>query len=735
MCFNHDKCVVKSVKFVKKPPVKKVWRVKQVKQVWQATRKLFANVGHQWIPTGRKITLGEQCPLTRFTQSKVVSVKQPKNVSTKRLSNTSQKPITRTPTEIGDPTYQTLHIFLFSNAGRTDRPLVFGLSYFRLQPAFQSEESISPKRQLFLSTDSSLVRLPDSGLQYLPDSGLIVLIILLCVEPLRDNMANENVPAPAPTRSDDQILLFAAWLDEARFVLDANLLREALEITPIDQAYQFVSPLSGDAIIDFVNELGYTEEIHFVSRMAVNNLYQPWRAICHMLNHVSQARLWFVPKGKDNEVFGIPIPNELITNNIKNAPYYNAYLEMVAKHDQKIATKKGGKKKPATAKQLKPKPVKEKSTKPAPAPKLKVTQENPAKPSHAKHPKGGKAITTEEQAAQSLLALHMPKRRSATNQFILQRCTPATEEASTGPSTQPQDDTSANIVHDSPSICGCETSADTGQDRQWRWMTEILQIGEEQSEDVANMMNLEEKTTEIDEGQARSDPGKTPESRPPLDDDKMDEYQARLDPGESQDPQISSETLSLMKNLDDAYTIGDQFLNDKSTEDEPRTLNVEAEVVSMVTVPIHQADLPEADMKEMLHQQMFESGSYKSHSEHIALYEALKAYMERAQKDEFLTEKDKSRKRRHDDQYPLSPPPKDTNQNKKRRHTSDASVEDVPMPDTAHMSDSEDTDSVYLPKIKLRPDWLKPVPEEDKPASPKPDWVLPLNDLPETENN
>ncbi|GJU33161.1 retrovirus-related pol polyprotein from transposon TNT 1-94 [Tanacetum coccineum] len=485
---------------------------------------------------------------------------------------------------------------------------------------------------------------------------------------LNYNMANENVPAPALTRSDDQILLFAAWtgnysfqLDEARFVLDVNLLREALEITPIDQAYQFVSPPLGDAIMDFVNELGYTEEIHFVSRMAVNNLYQPWRAICHMLNHVSQARLWFVPKGKDNEVFGIPIPNELITNNIKNAPYYNAYLEMVAKHDQKIATKKGGKKKPATGKQLKPKPVKEKSSKPAPAPKLKS--------------------------------------------------------------------------HDSPSICGCETSADTGQDRQWRWMTEILQIGEEQSEDVANMMNLEEKTTEIDEGQARSDPGKTPESRPPLDDDKMDEYQARLDPGESQDPQISSETLSLMKNLDDAYTIGDQFLNDKSTEDEPRTLNVEAEVVSMVTVPIHQADLPEADMKEMLHQQMFESGSYKSHSEHIALYEALKAYMERAQKDEFLTEKDKSRKRRHDDQYPLSPPPKDTNQNKKRRHTSDASVEDVPMPDTAHMSDSEDTDSVYLPKIKLRPDWLKPVPEEDKPASPKPDWVLPLNDLPETENN
>ncbi|GKG39778.1 hypothetical protein Tco_0463923, partial [Tanacetum coccineum] len=42
-------------------------------------------------------------------------------------------------------------------------------------------------------------------------------------------------------------------------------------------------------------------------------------------------------------------------------------------------------------------------------------------------------------------------------------------------------------------------------------------------------------------------------------------------------------------NLDDAYTIGDQFLNDKSIKDESGKLNVEAEVVSMITVTIYQA--------------------------------------------------------------------------------------------------------------------------------------------------
>ncbi|GKG52102.1 hypothetical protein Tco_0546977, partial [Tanacetum coccineum] len=37
--------------------------------------------------------------------------------------------------------------------------------------------------------------------------------------------------------------------------------------------------------------------------------------------------------------------------------------------------------------------------------------------------------------------------------------------------------------------------------------TEILNIGEEQGEEVANKVNLEEKTAKIDEGQAGSDLG------------------------------------------------------------------------------------------------------------------------------------------------------------------------------------------------------------------------------------
>ncbi|GKE10008.1 hypothetical protein Tco_1413559 [Tanacetum coccineum] len=78
-----------------------VWKPKQVKQVWKATGKVLTNVGYQWRPTGRIFTLGEQCPLTRLTKSKVVPAKQTDNVSTsktvitEKLRHTSQKQLTR----------------------------------------------------------------------------------------------------------------------------------------------------------------------------------------------------------------------------------------------------------------------------------------------------------------------------------------------------------------------------------------------------------------------------------------------------------------------------------------------------------------------------------------------------------------------------------------------------------------------------------------------------------------
>ncbi|GJR81020.1 retrovirus-related pol polyprotein from transposon TNT 1-94 [Tanacetum coccineum] len=616
-------------------------------------------------------------------------------------------------------------------------------------------------------------------------------------KPLQDKMAKENLHAP--TRSDEQlntnffrafvalanvpsIYIQQFWntltqeavtgvyrfqLDEQWFTLNPDLLRDALKITLVDPTNPFVSPPAGEIVMDFVNELGYPELIHFVSHMheefvqGIQTFFShrdsnkipskkpnphviPYcrftKLIIYYLGskynihrrpesprHVTGddfllGNLKFIPKGENDEVFGMPIPKELITEAIQKLKYYEQYMVMAAR---KVQTKKGGKKKttpkadkpakpapakqpkhmkektfmpsePALAKQPKPKPVKEKPTKPTPlqkAGKGKVKKVQNVKSGfqlvdeeeHAEHepepePQGegegydieraiqislesflahgqapiggvairepvaeatrqlpvvegkGKAIATDEQAAQSLLDLHKPKKINAKT--------------------------------------GAETDKTNSEGD-----TEILNIGEEQEEDVTTKVDLEEKTAEINEGQAGSDP----------------------------DPDIASHVSTLEQvfaNFEKRHKLQDNIVQGLSS----RVFTLELR------------ELPEADMKEILHQRMFESGTYKLLPEHVALYEALEASMERANRDEFLAEKDNSSMQKS---VPHSEQP----------------VEDVHIPDDMNISDSEDTDAAHLPKIKTRPDWLKPVPEEDRPATPQQDWVVPPNDLPETKNN
>nr|GEY36602.1 reverse transcriptase domain-containing protein [Tanacetum cinerariifolium] len=437
-------------------------------------------------------------------------------------------------------------------------------------------------------------------------------------------MADENIPAPGPTRLDDQILPNAAWvpIGKSNFVLDlrrkqknpifqisVDILKNTnfcraftgsasvqsiyiqqfwnmltYKITPIDQAHQFVSPPSGVAIMDFVNQLGYTESIHFVSRMVVNNMYQPWRAILSMINQCLTGKTF----GHDRPRYPVL---QMLWGIIRSTIFDYAELlweEFVQaihtfltdKANLGSPTKKGRKDKPHVIPYCrfmkliisKPSPMKQsqmgkvlKTRKRKNSLQL-IDEEEPSQPEpepkpEPEHRGKGKAIAIEEQAAQSLLALHTPKRRSTTDQFILQRQTPSTEEESTGPSVQPQDDASVNIVHESLSPVDAKTGADTDKTNSGG-DTKILKIDEDQGKDVDNQVNLEEKTVEVNQGQARSDP---------------------------EEPLSSSGTLSSMKNLDDAYTFGDQFLDDKSSEDDLGKLNMDSKVFSMVTVPIHQA--------------------------------------------------------------------------------------------------------------------------------------------------
>ncbi|GKE56399.1 retrovirus-related pol polyprotein from transposon TNT 1-94 [Tanacetum coccineum] len=55
-----------------------------------------------------------------------------------------------------------------------------------------------------------------------------------------------------------------------------------------------------------------------------------------------------------------------------------------------------------------------------------------------------------------------------------------------------------------------------------------------------------------------------------------------------EEPASSAGTLSSLQHLDKELSFADQFLVEKSQEDEPEKTNTESEVRSMVTVPIHQ---------------------------------------------------------------------------------------------------------------------------------------------------
>nr|GEY39676.1 hypothetical protein [Tanacetum cinerariifolium] len=84
--------------------------------------------------------------------------------------------------------------------------------------------------------------------------------------------------------NDSYTKIYNCQLDEQWLTLYKDILRDALQITPINDNDPFVAPPSSDAIIEYVNTLGYPVMLKNVSAMSVNDLHQPWRAILSMIN-------------------------------------------------------------------------------------------------------------------------------------------------------------------------------------------------------------------------------------------------------------------------------------------------------------------------------------------------------------------------------------------------------------------------------------------------------------------
>ncbi|GJR65246.1 hypothetical protein Tco_0011311 [Tanacetum coccineum] len=73
-------------------------------------------------------------------------------------------------------------------------------------------------------------------------------------------------------------------LDEQWFNLTQDTLRDALQITPVDNNRAFSSPPTPDTLVEFVNKLGYPKEVIHLSNVTTNDMFQPWRALTTIIN-------------------------------------------------------------------------------------------------------------------------------------------------------------------------------------------------------------------------------------------------------------------------------------------------------------------------------------------------------------------------------------------------------------------------------------------------------------------
>ncbi|GJS80166.1 retrovirus-related pol polyprotein from transposon TNT 1-94 [Tanacetum coccineum] len=134
----------------------------------------------------------------------------------------------------------------------------------------------------------------------------------------------------------------------------------------------------------------------------------------------------------------------------------------------------------------------------------------------------GKAIVTEEQVAHSLIDLSKKKR--TTDQFILVRRDQAPHDSTTRPSSQPEDDTSEKVTHESSS---------TSDSEQTESETEAAapKGDKDQGEVDLSTVTLGVSILVSTQGQAGSDPKKAHEAKAGPDPEPMQEDQTGSDSG------------------------------------------------------------------------------------------------------------------------------------------------------------------------------------------------------------
>nr|GEW54266.1 hypothetical protein [Tanacetum cinerariifolium] len=222
-----------------------------------------------------------------------------------------------------------------------------------------------------------------------------------------------------------------------------------------------------------------------------------------------------------------------------------------------------------------------------------------------------------------------------------------------------------------------------------------------------------------DECQARSNPGDAVESQPQsshvvhagpnlehMDLEATDASTHQNPEQMDKKPSSSTGTLSSLQNLEKELSFTDQFFVEKQQEEDPGKTNAEAE----------------------------------AHEDHKKLYDAMEKSLERDYSDQLLLDLDeahqKKRKRRDLQRTPSrSPLPQPTTP----PPSASASSTQADVSGTQELSH---TDSLiqddFIPNEQVQlfddEDWWKPLPEEERPATPGPFWTISSSKVSDVEN-
>ncbi|GKC36720.1 retrovirus-related pol polyprotein from transposon TNT 1-94 [Tanacetum coccineum] len=200
----------------------------------------------------------------------------------------------------------------------------------------------------------------------------------------------------------------------------------------------------------------------------------------------------------------------------------------------------------------------------------------------------GKEKVIDEQVALDLLTLQTPKKKSPVKQYIFQRCTPTITEPS-GHAESPSLYAELVLIN-SETKSYEEVSPEINAGTQDEGQAGPNPESQLQSSHVVHAgPNLKHMDFEVTNASTQQNP------------EQMDEeFTTTAYPGVQENLKLSTEdqvileepassagTLSSLQNLDKELSFTNQFLVEKSQEYEPDKSNTEAEVQSMVMVPIH----------------------------------------------------------------------------------------------------------------------------------------------------